>query len=201
MLVPSLTLPRHTSHTFVDPLEDFVHPKGPFVKTFGWEDVEPVAESVRQMSLMTEAFHGEAVRILCRSLYKENQWPEKGLEQLCTTKQGRQSVIPMEQFDVEICKTHNSLLTATFPLEEFLGDDEYFGIAGLTLTSCVKATIKDCRELFAQSGKNRKIVVALNAVAARKSQRAKADALIDELSQPDVKDVLVVRDWQSIKHQ
>ncbi len=192
MFKDSLTLPRGTPHVVVDPLHDFAH--GAFVECYGEKDTEPCREVIRTLTEMTEAWRQQAQMILCRSLYRYNEFNIPKLEKLCVGGKGRRSLIPPEWFREHILKTHNSLFTGDKDPRELAADHEFFGVTGLTTTSCVIKTIEDCKKLMA----DKTIVVPADAVAVRKSRMKDQEAILERLSDPGEKQVVVVKSWRDI---
>lgn len=192
---PHLILPKQTPHIVVDPLEDFT--EGAFVDCYGAPDTEPVREVVANLDAMTEEWRDDAELILCRSQYEHNQFGVPGLERLCTTEKGRRSVIDPNRFARSVCKFDNSLLSADVDLDELIGDNEFFGIEGLTTTSCVIKTVNDCRDRM----RDRTIVLPANAVGVRKARTADGQKILAQLSDPSDMQVIVVPEWQQIQHR
>jgi len=191
----SLVLPERTPHIVVDPLLDFT--EGAFVDCYGKKDTEPIRDVVANLDTMTAAWQDKAELILCRSQYDYDQFGVPGLEKLCTTDWGRQSVIDPRRFSRSVCKFDNSLLSADADLDELIGDNEFYGIEGLTTTSCIIKTIDDCRDRM----RDRTIVLPANAVGVRKARTADGQRILAQLSDPDDRQVIVVPRWQQIHHR
>lgn len=192
---PTLFLPKRTPHIVVDPLEDFT--EGEFVHCYGRPDTEPIREVVAHLDAMTEAWRDDAELILCRSQYRYDQFGVPGLEQLCTTEKGRRSVIDPQRFSRSVCKFDNSLLSADVDIDELIGDNEFFGVEGLTTTSCIMKTINDCRDRM----RDRTIVLPENVVGVRKARTEDGRRILAQLSDPDDTQVIVVPRWQQIRHR
>jgi hypothetical protein len=192
---PALFLPKYTPHIVVDPLEDFT--EGAFVDCYGVPDTEPIREVVANLDAMTEEWRDNADLILCRSQYKHDQFGVPGLERLCTTEEGRRSVIDPQRFSRSVCKFDNSLLSADVDFDELIGDNEFFGVEGLTTTSCVIKTIDGCRDRM----RDRTIILPENAVGVRKARTADGQKILAQLSDPDDKRVIVVPKWEQIQHR
>lgn len=197
----TLSLPADTKHIVVDPLVDFARTTesrpGAFIDCYGREDVQPVIDAIVELQTMVLAWHEQVYCVLCKSQYQYDQFGVPGLEELCTTPERRTSLIPEEWFRSVFTKYDNSILSAQQSVSELLGDGEYVGIEGITLTSCVTKSIQDIRTQL----RGKKIVVPINAVGWRAKQEQVAQEIISELSNAKVRDVVVVDRWQQIEHQ
>lgn len=199
-----LCLPANTSHVVVDPLEDFAFHEngkaGVFTECYGVKDTIPIREALGEIQTMLIAWAARSMQtklILCKSQYDFNQFDVPGLEELCTTDKGRNSLVREQAFDAVVTKRDNSLFSVPeLNIDDLLGDGEYAGVEGVTLTSCVVKTIIDLRKRQRQQ----MLVLPLNAIGWRTQQNQKAQEIIDEYSDESVEDVLVIDKWQQIEH-
>lgn len=192
MLVPRLSVPVGTPVIVVDPLKDFE--SGEFVTCYGLEDTEPVREVIARLRQMVEAWQGKARLVLCASLYDDDQFKVPGLEKLCTTDAGRQSVIPPGLFHRQILKRQNSFGPTMQDLRPIVENDNCLIITGLTTTSCVVQSVNDCRAVLGRV----RLIVPANAVGTRKGRQNDGQRLVENWSQPNELHVTVVPRWEGI---
>lgn len=141
----------------------------------GLDETDDIRNLPPTLQEMLNAWKGRAYRVLCRSEYPYNRWEKEGLEKLCTTEGGRASVIDPSLFEHTMTKTDNSILAASEEDLKFLHRNEYLILAGVTTTSCIRKSIE---QLLAERTQL-KIIVFRNLVAARKSERDKAEKVLN----------------------
>jgi nicotinamidase-related amidase len=200
MKADTLTLPQGTSAIVVDPLNDFLDPEGVFANTYGMQDTEPIRDVLPELQQMIGAWQENARIILCRSLYRRNQFGVPGLEELCVWDRpsGRFSPIPLEKFAVEFTKLDNSILsTRNDSILRMLESSRQIILTGLTVTSCIKKSI----EQIGREVERLQVIVPRNATAARANEKSttEADELFQQWSEPKNSRVIVVDRWQDIE--
>ncbi len=192
MLQKEIPVPFGTPVIVVDPLKDFAC--GVFVECYGMEDTEPIRELIARLQQMVEAWQGKARLVLCKSLYDHNQFAVPKLETLCTTDDGRESVISRNLFQQDIIKRQNSFAPNDVPLEPIVGDARYLIMTGLTTTHCVIQSIVDCRRRLGRV----QLIVPANAVGTRKMRESDGQRILGDLSHPHDQHVVVPR-WEDIR--
>lgn len=197
---PKLTLPKGTLTIVVDPLNDFMSAEGVFAKAYGLPDTQPVRDLLPVLRSMMEAWKTKAHVLLCRSLYRHDQFGVRGLENLCTegNRVGRDSEIPESFFRRDFEKTDNSILeTEDDEVKGRISTAQHLILAGVTTTSCLPKSVVHIRQVYPG---HPQIIVPRDAVAARKERQADAEALLKawEDEGPEGQ-VTVVPSWKDIR--
>ncbi|MSR87157.1 isochorismatase family protein [Candidatus Peribacteria bacterium] len=186
-----LVLPKGTHVAVIDPQVDFMNVDGVYARKYG-KDAEPLAAITPELCKMVDQLKGKTIRMLFKSFYTENQFGVEGLEKLCTTDSGCKSVIDEYRFNSVFKKFENSMLSAPCLNDKFINELSHLILTGITITTCIEKS----REAMAKRFPDLHIVIPLNVVAARLSQKKKADILIKQWrNDPQMS---VVDKWQDI---
>ncbi|KAL0483510.1 arginine deiminase [Acrasis kona] len=183
---------------FIDPVFDFVDERGIFFQKFKEDsqpliDVLPVLDDVLQCC--KDLPHVKTV--LCTSIYKVKQFKTDGLENLCTEERGQQSLLDPSKFNLHAIKKTNNMYdlfdaNKTTELDDLVDMCDKVLVTGVTSTSCVRATIQ---ELLKQK---KSVIVALDAIAHRKSSNNTASSLVNQWNNQGV----IIKDaWKSVLHE
>jgi len=176
-------------------LPDFALQSGIFAQCYGEKDAQPVlALCKRMIEYKIEELRKRGAHVtLCRSNYDFDQFGVPGLESLCVTEQGRESLVDENKFDWQLEKTDNSILSAGERIHTLITLRKNLILAGVTTTSCVGKSIEDMRR---QHAGRVQIIVPWDAVASRASQTAKEAKLLKQWE--DSRDVIVVSELDDI---
>ncbi len=193
-----LFLPKNTPVIVVDPLNDFTHPDGVFAQTYGREDTKPVRDVLPVLKRMATTWKEKARVILCRSLYRADEFGVPGLEQLCveSNRWGRDSALDPRLFQREFEKRHNSILvTDDEEIRDILESTRFAVMTGMTVTSCIKKS----KDAVAIEIPKLTLVVPRDTTGVRASREADAEALFQEWESPKEEKVIVTPSWTDIK--
>lgn len=193
-----LILPKHTPVIVVDPLNDFTHPDGVFAQTYGKVDTKPVRDVLPVLKRMATTWKEKARVILCRSLYREDEFGVPGLEQLCVASNfwGRDTALDPRLFKKEFEKRHNSILvTDDQEIRDILESTRFAVMTGMTVTSCIKKS----KEAVATEIPKLTLVVPRDTTGVRASRADDAEALFQEWESPKEEKVIVTPSWTDIK--
>ncbi len=181
---------------FIDPLNDFVRLDGPFQKTYG-EDALNVLNVIHVLREMAHAWKNRIELVLNKSNYRRDLFKVPGLEELCTTEEGRASVLDTKLFDRTIEKTHNSIITAGREAIDFLLSKEFIALTGMTGTSCITKTANDILQLGREGNRIPKLILPRNAIANRESREPDFEETLQNWRED--KRVIVVPRWEDIE--
>lgn len=192
---------------FIDPLYDFLSPNGVFCATYGEVDCEPilsVTASLNQLYYHLKTNFPSVHVIVVSSIYEQTQF--RNIHNLCTSPERRKVMLegcPVDENNT-VCDNHTFVLKCDNSLfscsEESLERVRHACIGrnvlvcGVTTVSCVAATIGKLRE----STNCKKIVVAANAVASRKSNADRETKLMTDWKESLECGVEVCEQWQHL---
>jgi nicotinamidase-related amidase len=181
----------------IDMVYDFVHEDGLFPRAFG-EDAQPLIDLLPTIrTLLTTLSESTSIPIIeCTSHYTVNQFHSKSLSTLCTTREGRESMLNelSSLFRLRIVKTLNSV----FSLESSSEEEELLRlikgssviVVGVTTSSCIQRSV----ESLVERGFN--VIVPIDAISHRKSQNGRAQQVISKWRESD--NVTVLDSWRDL---
>lgn len=193
-----LKLPKKTPVIVVDPLNDFTHPKGVIARVYGAEDTKPLRDLLPVLNTMALKWKLNAEIILCRSLYRDNQFNVPGLENLCTEDNcwGRDSPIDSRLFHNEFEKQDNSILvTDDGEIRGILESVRFAVLTGMTLTSCIAASKAQIRKEIPDLT----LVVPRDTTGVRVSRTEDGEMLFREWEAAEETRVIVTPSWRDVR--
>lgn len=189
----------------VDPLHDFIGEGGLFECVYGPMDIEPLRRVQETIATVMRTYRGKMFFALVMSHYCRGQFNHKDprLEALCAEAEGMKLILPeeLEQlFNLRFTKTGNSVLSASGFIKKIEkgGLFKNLWLTGITTTSCIEATINECRH---EATKHVRIIVAKDAVASRRSRRRGKDGelkLFKDWSNPSAENLYVFDSWRDV---
>lgn len=191
-------VPETTPLVSMDGIAEFTVPTGSFYREFG-KDADPLIEWGERVKKYIEEirmqigkrFSHIAIKskYVPRQFHDEQGWPKNedhALDNLCVDDTYRGLTIDKEGLAYPIIeKRHNDPSTAP-DFERLVGGNDQIVLIGVTTTTCVKMALHSLLSRMDYGKINlKKIILARNGVAERKSRRKDAERILGLLARDD----------------